>query len=764
MSELVSQQSHAPVARVRRRLLGATMLFSAYANPALAQEQDDRATAIEDIVVTAQKRSESAQRVPIAISAYGGEDLKEKGLDSVVSLPQSVPSLRISMQWGRSNPNFFMRGSGVSNFDETISQSVGVYLDENYIGAGAAQLAQFYDIDRVEVLRGPQGTLFGRNTTAGAISIFTKRPGPDAEGYLEGSYGNYGALKVEGGYTQPLADGLSARFSIFSEHRDGWWHNLYRDRTDFDRNDLTSQFGNTVSFDAARLKLTYERGPTDFDLTFYGSRDRSSPTNGKQLGANLDPSSGARFDNLGFSDSSDWHEGYSNVFNSRNWVDVLGSTLRINSEVNDALVLTSVTGWLWTDRYARSDCDKSSNDMCQFSRATRTDQYSQELRLNVDAESLNWLLGVYGSYDEVAILNNSDLFFVPVPVSAAQAAQVNDPLNPGRFRHRGEYHQRAHNEAVFGQIDWRATDRLTLTAGLRYSSETKKFTTLTQLYDPISDSLTPFLGPIVTKRSWGSVSWRLSAQYQASPRSLFYASANHGFKSGGFPSANLSTSEIASSAFAPETVTTLETGTKLDLLVRRLRVNASVYYSDFKNMQVFNNRVENGVYVSFTNNAGSARVYGAEAEVTALLTDDLEFAFSGDYLHGRYHRYSIVGGGTFDGNPLVAAPDWSGNLNLSYRVHIGRATVQLRGDMNFTSRVYFDQTKNIDMSMPSNQTFGARLALTPASGDYSLQVWVRNLTDRAVLANMTDLRGLGGYYERFYETPRTFGVTIRAGF
>lgn len=710
---------------------------------------------VVDIIVTAQRRSESAQKVPIAITALDSASLRERGLSNVSDLPSAVPNLQIKSQWGRSNPNFFMRGSGVSNFDETISQSVGVYLDENYLGSGAAQLAQFYDLERVEVLRGPQGTLFGRNTTAGAISIYTRRPGDNPNGYLQGSYGNYDYIQFEGGYTVALADNLRTRLSVFHETRDGWFQNLFRDTTDFDQRNLRSQRGNAINFSAIRLRTVYEGPGFDLDLTVYGSKDRSTPTNGKQFGLVVNPVTGVRSDALGFVDTPNWKEGFTNVLTSRNWVDVRGATLRANVPLSDAIDLTSITGYLYTSRFVHSDCDKSPADYCEFNRFGWTNQYSQELRLSKQGGMVEWVAGLYGFKEDVDQFSNAHLLFILAP--------------PPRsfFNHRGEYRQKTLGGAAFGQLDWHFSDQLTLTLGGRYSRETKKFVTFTQLYDPATDRLTPFLGPVPDARTWGSPSWRVALRYQPTAQAQFFASVNRGFKAGGFPASNLSQSAEVSAPFNPETVTTYEAGTKLDLFGRRVRLNTSVFYSAFKDMQVFNFRTIPGTQnlISLTENAATAKVWGVEAELTAFIGDRLKLTANAAYLNARYDNYRYPDGTNFSGNPLINAPDWSGNVALEYRQPIGTAgDLLLRGDMTFASRRHFDQFKNPLLSEGPYQVYDASLTFNPASGRYSASAWIRNITDRAVIAESTDLSGIGRYYERFYNAPRTFGVTLRLPF
>ena len=399
------------------RLLFATASLCALAQPAFAQETADEGQAatsgLGDIVVTAQKRSQRLQDVPVAVSALDGGMLEAKGISDAVDLMGALPSLQITTPYGKTQPNFSLRGVSVANeFAASTASPIGVYVDEVYQSFRASHGQQLFDIDRVEVLRGPQGTLYGRNTTGGAISFFTRYPKlGDNEGYLTLGYGNYDTKTAEGALELTLVpDTFGIRIAGTATKGDGWMHNVY------DGRDIGTQ--NSV---AGRVTMRWQPTDTlDIKLKIFGARDnpRAAAAYGLgQLGGGRDVLGYSRFDPA-FNDGAALTK---NQINSDTagyyFTDSYGGALTIAYELSDSLTLTSITGWDKA-RYRNSpfDCDGSPFAVCSLRYFSNSENFNQDMRLNISSGPFNGVVGAYYGRDIVKTRNEPDFFGVLRPM------------------------------------------------------------------------------------------------------------------------------------------------------------------------------------------------------------------------------------------------------------------------------------------------------------------------------------------------------------
>ena len=363
---------------------------------------------LTEIVVTAQKRSENLQDVPLAVSAISGDSLKSRGITDTSSLMGALPSLQVTTPYGKTQPNFSLRGVSVANeFSASTASPVGVYVDEVYQSFRASHGQQLYDLDRVEVLRGPQGTLYGRNTTGGAISFFTKHPSlSGSEGYLTLGYANYDTRSVEGAAEATLVpDVLGVRVAGTLSKGDGWLEN-------------PAQGGRDVGTTNNRaLRFSARWAPTDaLDITakLFVARDNPLAANAYaegQLGGGRDALGYSRHDPAQNGGRALHEDEVAAESGGHYYSHAKGGSLSIKYELNDRLSFTSITGYdKGIYRNSPLDCDGSPNDLCSIRYDSRSDNFNQDLRLNFDGERLRAVGGVYYGIDKVRTVNEPDFF------------------------------------------------------------------------------------------------------------------------------------------------------------------------------------------------------------------------------------------------------------------------------------------------------------------------------------------------------------------
>lgn len=389
-----------------------TSVLAGWSGTALAQASDDQVAgssgdALNEIIVTAQKRAQNLQDVPVAVSAIGGEDLAAKGITDTTDLMGSMPSLQVTTPYGKTQPNFSLRGVSVANeFSASTASPVGVYVDEVYQSFRSSHGGQLYDLDRVEVLRGPQGTLYGRNTTGGAISFFTNRPELDAaHGSLTLGYGNYDTKTGEAMLNLPLVeDKVGIRAAGTFGKGDGWQYNPFQLR----------HVGTTNNY-AGRLSLRVKPNDRlDINVKFYGSRDNPlapNPYGIGQLEGQTNAMGYSRVDAEG--NPTIGRDEVAADTGGRYYSSTIGGALSIGYEVNDNITLTSITGYD-EGKYRNSpfDCDGSPYNICAIRYYSKSTNFNQDFRLNYNDDRLNLIFGAYYGVDKIRTHNQPDFFGV----------------------------------------------------------------------------------------------------------------------------------------------------------------------------------------------------------------------------------------------------------------------------------------------------------------------------------------------------------------
>jgi iron complex outermembrane receptor protein len=699
------------------------------ASPAVAEPDANAAPAVEQVVVTAERRATDLQKTAIAISAFSQQVLADRKVDSIRDLSGQIPNLSISrVTISHTTQTYALRGVGES--DPIQEPVLAVYVDDVYIPRQIGSMVEFNDLERVEVLRGPQGTLYGRNSSAGALRIITRDPGDAFRAKAEVGLGNYGAVDVRGLIEGPLVEGkLAGSLSYIHHSRDG---------VTFDP--TLNHDVNRIDLDAYRAKLRWT--PTDrWDvlLTLNALKDRSDSRSYVPV---VQPNGAHRTDHS-----------YSEVEPKQD-LDQISGALRVQYELNDNLKLKSVTsygGFNLNPVYYDNDGQAA---LIQKNLIHYNDQYvTQEVQLNGDYGKLTFTSGLFYLHER---------FFVERDGYSRRNALPTDPVvTPGNYGFA-----RAHNitntdaYAVFGEASYALNDRLSVTGGLRWTNEEKEFT--------FDNKVLNLQGQVVGQsiagqadKIFSAVTPKLSAQFQWTPDVLQYVTWSKGFKSGGFDN-RATRLDLATRPFAPENVDAYETGLKTELFDHRARVNLAVFYNDYQDLQVsYSDPAYPGN--SVRSNAGKAHTYGVELETDIRATERLSLQASAGYLFAVYDKYRNAGGigVNADGHRLLNSPRWSLSGAITYDVPI-EIPGELRVGLNaqFQTKTYFNALQRPQDEAPAQTFLNGVVTWQTPDPRWSVVLSGRNLLESAEPVSVTYTPATGVYYKN-YPDPRTWLVTLK---
>jgi outer membrane receptor protein involved in Fe transport len=739
-------------------------LMCGVAAPALAQEASaPAATAdapqadnggIADIVVTAQRRSQSLLSVPLAISALSDDTLANKGISNSAALATAVPNLQVSSPYGSTQPNFSLRGISVANeFNANQASPVGVYIDDVYIAARTSHGMGLFDLDRVEVLRGPQGTLFGRNTTGGAINFITKAPKLNGtEGYIEAGYGNFDTFKVQGAVeTTMVDDELGIRVAGNYEKGDGQFHNVAPGGRDPGGVDT---WQGRVS-----LRMKPGNGPLDIKIRAYAGQNRGT----EAAIHGLEPYRAG----LGFFEVNESRIG-------ENQTDAWGVAGNVSLELSDAVTLTSITSYDGGKQNLQQSSDGAPIDVLNINWRSTFRQFSEEARLNYESDKLKLVGGVFYGWDRIVTDNT---FYI--------GSMLAPGVDGGFFQH---YRQTRRSYAAFLQGDYNLTDKLVLTLGARYTADRGRYDEgYAYLFaGSIDTPLTPLATTVPCAGAPGTCAYDPAARFALKGRNnaltgraalsytfdnglLAYASYNRGYRSGAFNGGSY-TSSSGVNYVDPERVNAYELGLKGRALGNRMTFSAAGFYYDYTNQQVQDLRAGP---VNILVNAPKAEVYGGEIEASLRIVPALTINASAGYLHAKYKQLALQGI-DLAGNDLPFAPRWTAQAGFDWKIiDAGSDTVTFSPTVNYFSRQFFSPfnaenapgTGQINTELQQKGYAKVNASLVWAHDNLQLRAWINNAFNRKVYAYGLDLRGAGFPYNFLVPaTPRSYGVTARVSF
>jgi len=741
-------------------LLAATVMPGAV----WAQDTDQQAStppgddgfAIKEILVTAERRSDTIQNTPLSITAVTGDDLARSSIFDTEALAATVPGLVIQRDVvGK----VVIRGIGTENFTVGGDPGVATYVDGAYIARSSTAIFDFFDVERVEVLRGPQGTLYGRNATGGVVNVISRAPTADFETRGTLTYGNYDTIRAEAAVSGPITEGIRARVAGLYSKRDGFTTNIFpgigaRGLDELDTKDLW----------AVRARIDIDLGDR-VKLELIGDiyRDDSNPpafwytddTLPWQSPTSVFPR-GLRTISQGYETATPGLPGLE--VGQANRQDQNGLTGRLTYE-GDGFTITSVSAWRDIEFDWINDGDGLSDFLVVYFQRDESEQFSQDIQIASNGDGpFQWIVG--GSY-----LTEDSQGLYAIPLGPAFGNSTIAYIGTNKTEAFGVF---AEGSYTFGDI--------TVTAGLRYADETKD-ATLNYLFPLIGLDL-----DYAETLSFDALTPRFVIRYQPRDNLNLFASVTRGFKSGGF-----SLLDNPLNAFDAEKVWAYEAGLKSQFLNNRVRFNVSAFMYDYTDQQL--SQVTN--LATLTTNAGSSTIWGIESEFVVIPAPGLRLEGNVAYLNTRFDEFCTTDtrnpalapdpvncsfadgdGGTFvtgnlAGNRLPRAPDLTAFVAATYETALSDSLDGfVRGEWQFTGDQFFSVFNRPNIAQSGYHLFNASAGISSAGGNWNLQVWGRNIFDKEYFSNLFESGVLANLVvpQGFVAPPATYGVTLGFNF
>ncbi len=692
---------------------GATIILRRAATPTRISADggtEQPASVLDEVVVTAQKRSESAQNVPITLTAFGARDLEKRNIEQVSDLSRFTPGFNAA-QFSYGKPIFAIRGAENTFSAAGATKPVGVFIDEVYIPRFSASNITLSDVQSVSVLKGPQGTLFGRNVTAGAILVQTREPSlQGVEANARAGVGNYGLREFSGYVSTPLSDETAVSLSVNREQRDGFGKDLLTGR-DEDDADTWAARGKFLfkPKDALKLQLSADYG-----------RDKNG---GRALSALTGSDTDRRTSQLGVVQTFER--------------DMAGGSVRIDYG-DGPIKLTSITGYRYSDtfeifsRSGLSYLSLASGFQEIGEERERDSAFSQEGRLTYDGEALSLIAGVFYFNED------SERGFRKYRLNARTGAITMDNF----------YDQdvRTTSAAPFADATWHVTDRFDLTGGVRYTYEDKD---AREVLTSKTAPATSFTG--IASQSWSEVTYRGVATWRPTRDVTLYGSYATGFTAGGF---NTEADVIGAfrAYFNPERSASFELGLKSRFAEGRGRFNVAAFSTKYKDKQefVFNNLT----FVGNIINAAQASARGVEADVAYSPIRALTFSGTFAYLHGEYDQFVIPGAAAATGNPLGNSPRYT--YSLSADLDQPMAWGRLLASASYSHKDSYRPSATLPQAIPATGLLNAQIGVGALDERWRLMLWGRNLTNEQyplIISNYS-------VNAEWLAPPRTFGLRL----
>ncbi len=714
---------------------------------------------LQTITVTAERRLENIRDVPSAVTSLQGEILEvlNSGGQDIRLLSGRVPSLNIESSFGRAFPRFYIRGIGNTDFDLNASQPVSLVYDDVVQENPILKGFPIFDMERIEVLRGPQGTLFGRNSPAGVVKFESAKPGKKFEGYALGSIGRYNAINVEGAVNVPLSNVWSMRVALQSQNRDDWVHNT---NPNGPTRDLEGYRDN-----AARLQLLYTPS-TDFSALF-NLHTRDLKGSARVFRANIiQPGT----NNLvaGFDETKVSQDG----INSQK-LSTTGGSVRLRWDLGNGMALSSITGYEHVSSFSRGDIDggygasflgagNSGPGVIPFDAESadglpKHKQFTQEVRVeSTGAGALSWLAGVY-YFDEQIKIDSFNYSSLGGNAQNGYATQDQD--------------NKAY--AAFGSVNLEVSPALKLRGGLRFTKDKKDFFADRLQAPPFSST---FIGRRTENTNVSNTSGDVSATYALDSNTNVYARVATGFRAPSIQGRLLFGDTLSTAK--SEKVTSYEAGIKADLLNKRARANFSVFSFTLKDQQL--TAVGGSANFNQLINAAKSTGQGVEFDLQALLTDNLLLTLGGSYNQTKIRDANLAvapcGGGCtvtdptvvrngttlalIDGNPLPQAPKKTLNFTARYTMPVAGGDLILMTDVVYRSQINFFLYESKEFTGKALTEMGLRAGYVFGNGKYEATAFVRNVANTIRVVGGIDFNNLTG----FINEPRTFGASFKANF
>lgn len=727
-------------------------LVLAMASSLLALTSMPTLAVLEEVIVTAQKKEESMQTAAVAVTAFSSETFHNAGMLNVDDLTRLTPGFSMST-YNPVTPQPFIRGIGSNTSDAGSDASVGVFIDEVYAGRAGGYSADMYDIERVEVLRGPQGTLYGRNVPGGAINIITKRPTEELEGNIEVTGGDYDLLAAKGAISGPFSNTVRGRLAFNRRTRDGHVDNVVtgNDLADEDNTSFRGRLDIDAS-DTISVQLIAEYSKDD-DLK------GPAPRNYEGMSADL------LLESLGLGfltpvEPPTSSDPYTVELAVDGFADrkVEGYTAKADWELEGATI-TSITGYRTGDYEFEDDLFGFAIPLLLNSADESSDQFSQEFRLSASSHKLEWTVGLYYLEEDVKRLEYWDFSYLD-PLFGLDQIGETAAIGYDQKNDTTSY-------AVFGQFTYALTDSLDLTLGGRYSYDEKDFSLTTSgteigfgflSPDPDTGLAEPF--DASDDDSWDHFSPKVALEYTANDELFFYGTYAGGFKSGGYN--GLATNSLeATTPFDEEQVDSYELGMKADFWDNLARLNVAAYYMDYTDLQVFYS-LPSGLGIVI-DNAAAATIQGVELELYVSPLEGLDITATYAYLDTEIDEFKEDP--DKEGNDLGRSPENSVSLSVQYVTPVTNGLdVLMRVDYSYQDSMFFDLDNSSISAADDYDLVNVRVALQAVSG-WELAAWGKNITDEEYRVHGFDASfGANLSASTLYGQPKMWGVSASYAF
>ena len=754
---------------LQRAYTGLAIALSLLASPVLSAA-DNESDQLEEVIVTAEKRVENLQNVPISATVFTASDIERIGAQSIRDLADKIPNFSYTDTTSLSNPFITIRGIFSNVYNAGVEAGFGSYVDGVYMGRIAAFDSDTADIATLELLRGPQGTLFGKNTIAGALNITTVQPSSTPTGSAELDYGNYKYVNAKVAYSGPINETLDFRVSAFRVSRDPTTINPSGPGFD-DR-------------DASGGRIQFRFHPSDALSIYFAADAEINRTLGDVQQALVDgfsPLFGLPPNSVGnpipyVNDVDSPHHEDRNLY---------GTQLNIVYTFAGGAQLTSITAYRSSWFSNEFDFDGiNSNKLAALTGGItfasteddeeKSEQASEEIRFaSALGGPFDYVTGIYflhentSETDRVEFTNGTIFNYAfGIPASVTGPLGLTGAVGPDANELTNSY-------AVYAQGNYHFSDKFTFTAGVRYTYE-QRSADYTATAGPLLGliGITPF-GPLPLSNSESATSPTAGIEYKVIPNVLTYAKVTRGFKAGGFNLAyQTSASNIGSANslldFGPETVTAYEVGTKGEFLDHRLRTNVALFYSDYKNLQTRETYQSGFGQIDIIRNVGGAHIKGGEFDGRWLILPSLEVTAGAGYTHAQIVTpFFDQNGVNYDGNLLQRVPKWTTNVGADYTFHpVSSFDMKLYASWSHTEDYFNDNSDTV--IVPSLDTVNASFGIySPGSRLWEVTAWVRNMTNQNRITSYgPNSQTLFGTPQPFaaFETPRTYGVHLRYSF
>ncbi|PQM27253.1 TonB-dependent receptor [Sphingopyxis lindanitolerans] len=710
------------------------------ATPAPAETVADNGT---DIVVTAQKRAERLQDVPIAVSALGGDSLERQRVTQADELAGKIVNLQLTSTVGDNTPIFALRGVSMSDYSLNQASPVATYYDEVYKGNFAFLGVAMYDLERVEVLRGPQGTLYGKNTTGGAVNLISRTPVlGETEGYLNLGYGNYDRYEANGALSVPLGETLAARVAFTFARADGWFKNQLPGKPDLAS---VREYGVRGSLlfepsDSARFVLrasTSYQNPRNYGVYAQPEAVNRPGLSRRQIEANVTDRRHARTSSVSLTGTVD---------------------------LSDALAITSVTSWDKGRLNFYEDTDGTATELLEIPYADRATQFAQDLRLTSDFDGpFNFILGAYFNrekvYNQTTFEIGKDIDSDGLPGVTDADCAVGFPLG---CLFRNSFDQVKKSYALYSDMSFEVSDQFTLRGGLRFTRDKGVQSNFeANAFGPNEVLVMNLIPPSRLDYSTENLSGKIGADYKINPDVMVYGNYSRGYRAPSFNAqAFFDPSEL--SVAKAEKIDAFELGLKSQFADRRVTLNMAAFHYTYSNQQFIN--VDPATAAQTLLNIPRSRIQGGEAELTVRAGDMVTLRGGLGLLDTKIKR-GTVSGVDVSGNRLSNAPKltFTGGFDATV-IDGGSGKVSLHGDINYSSNQYFEVLNIPRLRQKSYVLLSGHIDWESADGRWTASVWGKNLANKFYFTSRVDLLSGFGFDYNHVGTPRTYGVTVGAKF